>query len=130
MILGTLRDQLYYPNLSQQFSDRDLEQVLEQVKLPGLNTRFGGFDKEQEWSDLLSLGEQQRLSFARILVNRPDYVILDEATSALGIDHEAHLYQLLLDMNITFISVGHRPTLKNYHQQVLTIKPAMYAEQI
>ncbi len=129
MILGTLRDQLYYPNLTQQLTDNDLEHILEQVKLSGLHLRFGGLDTEQDWSDLLSLGEQQRLSFARILVNRPNYVILDEATSALDIAHEAHLYQLLLNMEITFISVGHRPTLKNYHQQVLTIKPALYASQ-
>ncbi|NEQ51494.1 MAG: ABC transporter ATP-binding protein/permease, partial [Leptolyngbya sp. SIO3F4] len=124
MIIGTLRDQLFYPKSEHHLSDHELDRILEQVKLPHLTKRFGGFDTEQDWSDLLSLGEQQRLSFARILVNQPDYVILDEATSALGIDHEAHLYQLLLEMNITFISVGHRPTLKTYHQRVLTIEPA------
>lgn len=124
MIMGTLRDQLFYPGLNKDLSDRTLHHILEQVKLPNLTPRFGGLDTEQDWSDLLSLGEQQRLSFARILVNQPSYVILDEATSALDMSHEAHLYQLLLDMKITFISVGHRPSLKKFHQQVLTLKSA------
>ncbi|MGK7888996.1 MAG: ABC transporter ATP-binding protein, partial [Leptolyngbyaceae cyanobacterium] len=58
----------------------------------------------------------------RVLVHQPKYVILDEATSALDVKHEADLYQLLLDMNVTFISVGHRPTLRQYHQQIITLE--------
>ncbi|MEB3232730.1 MAG: ATP-binding cassette domain-containing protein, partial [Leptolyngbyaceae bacterium] len=122
MIIGTLRDQLAYPKLEANLSDRALEDILEMVQLPNVLTRFGGWETEQEWSELLSLGEQQRLSFARVLVHKPRYVILDEATSALDINHEAHLYQLLLEMNVTFISVGHRPTLRQYHQQLITLE--------
>ncbi|NER01105.1 MAG: ATP-binding cassette domain-containing protein, partial [Cyanothece sp. SIO2G6] len=121
MIIGTLRDQLAYPKLETNLSDRALQAILETVQLPTVLTRFGGWDTEQEWSELLSLGEQQRLSFARVLVHQPKYVILDEATSALDVKHEAHLYQLLLAMDATFISVGHRPTLRQYHQQIITL---------
>jgi putative ATP-binding cassette transporter len=70
---------------------------------------------------VLSLGEQQRLSFARILINQPKYVILDEATSALDIPNEQRLYRQLQETGITFLSVGHRDTLLAYHQKVLQL---------
>ncbi len=66
-----------------------------------------------DWADVFSLGEQQRIAFARILITRPKYVILDESTSALDVKNEENLYQYLLDLGTTFISVGHRPTLLN-----------------
>jgi len=83
MILGSLRDQLLYPNTRQDLDDATLKAALEKVNLADLDDRFGGFDAVEEWGDVLSLGEQQRLTFARILLNRPDFAILDEATSAL-----------------------------------------------
>lgn len=121
MILGTLRDQLLYPNTHIEVEDQHLNQILEQVNLADLAERFGGFDAEQDWTDVLSLGEQQRLTFARLLVNKPNYVILDEATSALDFDNEARLYQHLKATETTFLSVGHRLTLANYHQRVLEL---------
>jgi len=126
MILGTLRDQLLYPNAtgtgSVDTSNKDLQTILEQVNLPDLAQRFGGFDAEKDWSDVLSLGEQQRVAFARLLVSKPKYAILDEATSALDIGNEARLYTYLQDNDTTFISVGHRPTLVKHHQQVLELR--------
>ncbi|GAB4544300.1 MAG: ABC transporter ATP-binding protein/permease [Pleurocapsa sp.] len=119
MILGTLRSQLIYPHAELQISDYALEQVLNQVNLPDLAERFGGFDVEKDWADVLSLGEQQRLAFARILINKPRYAILDEATSALDVNNESSLYNHLKQTQTTFISVGHRPTLVKYHQIVL-----------
>lgn len=68
---------------------------------------------------LLSLGEQQRVAFARLLISRPKYAILDEATSALDIGNEKNLYEHLLETETTFISVGHRPSLSQYHQLIL-----------
>jgi vitamin B12/bleomycin/antimicrobial peptide transport system ATP-binding/permease protein len=121
MVLGTLRDQLLYPNTELEVEDSYLQQVLEQVNLADLSQRFGGFDAEQDWTDVLSLGEQQRLTFARLLVNKPNYAILDEATSALDLNNEARLYQQLQALNTTFLSVGHRETLVNYHQAVLEL---------
>jgi putative ATP-binding cassette transporter len=121
MVLGTLRDQLLYPNTHLEVDDEHLKQVLEQVNLAGLDERFGGFDAEQDWADVLSLGEQQRLTFARLLLNKPNYAILDEATSALDLDNEERLYQHLQAKGTTFLSVGHRATLANYHQSLLEL---------
>ncbi len=121
MVLGTLRDQLLYPHTHVEVEDQYLKQALEQVNLADLDERFGGFDAEQDWADVLSLGEQQRLTFARLLLSKPNYAILDEATSALDLDNEERLYQHLQAIGTTFLSVGHRSTLANYHQRVLEL---------
>ena len=121
MILGSLREQLLYPNAHREIQDQELESVLHQVNLPELLSKVGGFDAELDWSSVLSIGEQQRLAFARLLLNRPRYALLDEATSALDLQNEKHLYQQLQQSETTFISVGHRESLLNYHQQVLEI---------
>ncbi|MDJ0589380.1 MAG: ABC transporter ATP-binding protein/permease [Pleurocapsa sp. MO_226.B13] len=120
-ILGTLRQQLLYPHTDSQISDERLHQVLQQVNLADLPDKVGGLDVELSWSDVLSLGEQQRLAFARLLLTQPRYAILDEATSALDVQNEKRLYQLLQRSNTTIVSVGHRPSLLQYHQQVLQI---------
>lgn len=121
MILGSLREQLLYPNANRQIKDEELESLLHQVNLPELLSKVGGFDSELDWSSFLSIGEQQRLAFARLLLNRPRYAFLDEATSALDQQNEKHLYQQLKQSETTFISVGHRESLLNYHQQVLEL---------
>jgi vitamin B12/bleomycin/antimicrobial peptide transport system ATP-binding/permease protein len=121
MVLGTLRDQLLYPNLDLKVDDLQLKEILIRVNLADLAQRHDGFDTEQNWSQVLSLGEQQRLIFARLLLNRPQYAILDEATSALDANNEAHLYQELQASGMTFLSVGHRESLSNYHQSILDL---------
>ena len=121
MILGSLREQLLYPNGDSAIPEQELESVLHQVNLPELLSKVGGFDAELDWSSVLSIGEQQRLAFARLLLNRPRYALLDEATSALDLQNEKHLYQQLQESETTFISVGHRESLLNYHQLVLEI---------
>ncbi|MGB3202008.1 MAG: ABC transporter ATP-binding protein/permease [Nodosilinea sp.] len=119
MILGSLRDQLLYPHQRQDLDDDTLQTTLEKVNLADLADRFGGFDTVEDWGAVLSLGEQQRLTFARILINRPDFAILDEATSALDLANEAKLYNHLRQTGTTFVSVGHRESLHNYHQSTL-----------
>ncbi|MBE9227624.1 ABC transporter ATP-binding protein/permease [Phormidium sp. LEGE 05292] len=121
IILGTLREQLLYPNTDRQMSDRELEAVLEQVNLQNLLPRIQGFDKEVPWENILSLGEQQRIAFARILITSPQFTILDEATSALDLKNEGNLYQQLQESNTNFISVGHRESLFEYHKWVLEL---------
>ncbi len=121
MVLGTLRDQLLYPNTNAEIEDKELKQVLLQVNLKDLDERFGGFDVEHDWAFVLSLGEQQRVTFARILLNKLPYAILDEATSALDVKNEEGLYLHLQATGTTFISVGHRPILADYHQLVLEL---------
>jgi vitamin B12/bleomycin/antimicrobial peptide transport system ATP-binding/permease protein len=121
IILGTLREQLLYPNTNHQMTDAELKEVLQQVNLQNLLSRVDGFDTEVPWENILSLGEQQRLAFARLLVTRPSFAILDEATSALDLTNEGNLYQQLQETKTTFISVGHRESLFDYHQWVLEL---------
>ncbi|OWY64310.1 ABC transporter ATP-binding protein [cyanobacterium TDX16] len=122
MILGSLRDQLLYPHTHTEIGDERLNRVLQQVNLAALAPRVGGFDITLDWTSVLSLGEQQRLAFARLLLTQPRYAILDEATSALDLKNEERLYCHLQAISTLFISVGHRNSLIKYHQQVLELK--------
>jgi putative ATP-binding cassette transporter len=121
MILGSLRSQLLYPNTSSDLGEEKLRDVLTLVNLADLPERSGGFDADLDWAEILSLGEQQRLAFARLLLTQPRYAILDEATSALDLKNEQHLYEQLQATKTTFVSVGHRLSLLKYHQQVLEL---------
>lgn len=121
MVLGNLREQLLYPNTDSNIGQNELLKALKQVNLEDLPERVGGFEVELNWGDVLSLGEQQRLAFARLLLTQPRYAILDEATSALDLANEQRLYQQLKDQQVTFISVGHRPSLVQYHKYVLEL---------
>ncbi len=121
MLLGSLREQLCYPQPSDRYSDAQLRHVLEEVRLGELVRRYPDLDIKQDWPRLLSLGEQQRLAFARLLLNGPAFVVLDEATSALDVATEKLLYALLVQRDMAFVSVGHRPTLKDYHDTVLEL---------
>jgi putative ATP-binding cassette transporter len=121
MILGTLRDQLSYPRDPQGLSDSELSQVLGRVNLPDIVVRCGGFDRPLDFDKVLSVGEQQRLAFARVLLQKPRYVMMDEATSALDGDNEAGLYRQLQGSATTVVSVSHHPAVLPYHQQVLEL---------
>jgi vitamin B12/bleomycin/antimicrobial peptide transport system ATP-binding/permease protein len=121
MLLGSLREQLLYPRTDNQIPDSELREILRSVRLENLPERVGGFDVELDWADVLSLGEQQRLAFARLLVNRPGYAVLDEATSALDAENEANLYGRLKSLGIQYISVGHRRSILDFHNRVLEL---------
>jgi putative ATP-binding cassette transporter len=118
---GTLRSQLIYPSAQSRLSDAQLLEILEQVHLPRLAERVGGLDAVQDWEKLLSVGEQQRLAFARVLVHEPSIVILDEATSALDSGNEASLYGRLRDSGTTLISIAHRAAVLRHHTHVLRL---------
>lgn len=124
MRLGTLRDQLLYPHaMSRGLTDADLQAVLERVNLHSLAEKHGGLNAENDWTRVLSLGEQQRLGFARVLISSPRYVFLDEATSAVDLDTEALLYRMIARLpDTTFISIGHRPSLFAYHVNALQLR--------
>jgi len=122
MLLGTLREQLCYPLPQDSFDDNQLRTALARVHLAHLAERYPDLGVKQDWPRLLSLGEQQRLAFARLVLNKPDFAVLDEATSALDVKTEQLLYGLLIERGVAVISVGHRPTLKAYHDQVLELR--------
>jgi putative ATP-binding cassette transporter len=122
MIIGSLRAQLLYPRTSaRDVSDERIHDALEAVNLPHLIDRSGGLDAEEDWGRILSLGEQQRVAFARALLTDRPYVILDEATSALDEENEAELYEMLSESKASMISVTHRPHLARYHSHVLVL---------
>ena len=122
MVQGSLKDQLLYPGQNEDLSDGEINAVLEDVNLAEVTDRVDNdFSRTVDWTNILSLGEQQRLSFARLLLRKPAIAFLDEATSALDEPNERHLYQLLRQSRITFVSVGHRSTLKEYHDQLLLL---------
>lgn len=88
-----------------------------------------GMNSILDWSNTLSLGEQQRLAFGRLLINRPRLVILDESTSALDIVAERRMYSLIRERLISpagvpasYVSVGHRPTLMQFHDLKLLLR--------
>ncbi|WUR14447.1 ABC transporter ATP-binding protein/permease [[Empedobacter] haloabium] len=116
---GSLRSQLIYPSAESSLSDAELLEILNQVHLPYLAERVGGLDAVQDWDKLLSVGEQQRLAFGRVLVHAPSIVILDEATSALDCRNEASLYGRLRACGTTLISIAHRPAVLRHHTHVL-----------
>jgi len=118
MRLGSLRQQLLYPQEVAK-SEVELETVLATVNLDA--ARWGGLDAIADWTQVLSGGEQQRLAFARLLVQQPHCVLLDEATSALDEANEARLYTQLQKQSISYVSVAHRESLLEWHDWVLEL---------
>jgi|SRR5579862_8737938 len=120
MPLGTLREALEYPREKLDIPDDRLKAVMEMV---GLGAFAGRLDEPDNWAQRLSLGEQQRLSFARVLLTEPNLVFLDEATSALDEPSEAKFYKMLREAlwHPTIVSVGHRGTLAAFHDQQFDI---------
>ena len=121
MQYGTLRSQLIYPSIKASLGDERLLQILEEVHLAALANRVGGLDAVHDWAKLLSVGEQQRLAFGRVLVRQPAIVILDEATSALDSSNENSLYERLRASGTTLISIAHRAAVLRHHTHVLRL---------
>ncbi len=118
--LGTIRDVVSYPASPAEFSDEQIKEVLNSVGLPQLVDRI---DDHQHWSLQLSPGEQQRIAFARAMLQKPAWLFLDEATSALDEAAEEKLYRLLKERlpGTTIISIGHRPALIAFHSRRLDL---------
>ena len=118
--LGELRGAVAYPGLAGPQDDARLADAMERVNLGHLAPRLG---EAADWSRVLSIGEQQRLAFARVLYNRPAIVFLDEATSATDEGLEHALYRRLrADLpEAMLVSVGHRGTLDAFHSHRLEL---------
>ena len=140
-VIGTLREQIMYPNHSSaaeggQGQDSLLLEVLSKVKLGDLARRMGdgdpaaGLGVSKDWTKTLSLGEQQRLACSRVLFNKPQVVFLDESTSALDLNGESDLYLSLQELGVSYVSVGHRPSLLKFHSKKLSLTAGREVEMI
>ena len=118
--LGTLADALVYPRAAAGLPRERLVEALSTVGLPQLVERL---DEEGNWAQRLSIGEQQRVAFARVLLARPEIVFLDEATSALDEAAEMSLYRLLREApwRPTIVSIGHNASLQRFHDTVVDL---------
>ncbi|CAL9228505.1 unnamed protein product [Arabidopsis halleri] len=124
MAVGTLRDQLIYPLTSDQESEPLTEigmvELLKNVDLEYLLDRYQP-EKEVNWGDELSLGEQQRLGMARLFYHKPKFAILDECTSAVTTDMEERFAAKVRAMGTSCITISHRPALVAFHDVVLSL---------
>jgi len=120
--LGTLRGALAYPGPDDAFTPDEIDDVLDAT---GLSHLREALDETAYWADRLSMGEQQRLSIARALLQKPDWLFLDEATAALDEPAEGMLYHLLLERlpDAAIVSIGHRSSLVVFHERFLALKP-------
>src|SRR5262249_58705936 len=110
------------PNATEELPRERLVEALRAVGLPQLVDQL---DEEANWAQRLSIGEQQRLAFARVLLVRPEIVFLDEATSALDETAEMALYRLVREASWrpTIVSVGHHGTLRRFHDTIVDLSP-------
>ncbi len=120
--IGTLREVVSYPTPPSGVSDGAIAEALRAVGLPEL---VGRLDEAAHWAQALSPGEQQRIAFARALIQKPAWLFLDEATSAVDEEAEAALYGLLRQRlpATTVVSVGHRSTLRAFPARRLVVTP-------
>ncbi|HYO04364.1 MAG TPA: ABC transporter ATP-binding protein/permease [Mycobacterium sp.] len=118
--LGDLRTVVCYPSIAESFGDDDIRSALDAVALGHLGSRL---DETADWSKVLSPGEQQRIAFARVLLNAPRAVFLDESTSALDEGQEFALYRTLRDRlpDCIVVSVSHRGTVEQHHDDRLEL---------
>jgi len=120
--IGTLREAATYPAATGTFSD---EQIRDVLRAANLDAFVGRLDEVQNWSMVMSGGEQQRLALARALLHQPDWLFLDEATAALDEASEQELYTLLDQRlpNTTVISIAHGPRLAAFHGRTISLAP-------
>ncbi len=125
LVTGTLADQIAYPIVGEDcgpsVSDEEAEGLLRLLGMDYLCQRFAVGSDALDWSAVLSPGERQKVSIARLLHARPLFGVLDESTSALSLEDEAGVYALLKQRGISVISVGHRPSLRPFHRQHLQL---------
>ncbi|XP_041357147.1 ATP-binding cassette sub-family D member 3-like [Gigantopelta aegis] len=124
MTIGTLRDQVIYPHsheeqLKRGVSDAELQDTLDKVQLGYILDREGGWTSVQDWMDVLSGGEKQRIAMARLFYHKPQFAILDECTSAVSVDVEGYMYQHSREVGITLFTVSHRKSLWKHHEYYL-----------
>ncbi|XP_042485644.1 ABC transporter D family member 1 [Macadamia integrifolia] len=121
--VGTLRDQLIYPLTAEEIEPLTRSAMVELLKNVDLEYLLDRYPPEKEinWGDELSLGEQQRLGMARLFYHKPKFAILDECTSAVTTDMEERFCAKVRAMGTSCITISHRPALVAFHEMVLSL---------
>ena len=101
--------------------DARVAECLGTVGLAQLLSSMGLDTWQQDWLEVLSGGEKQRVGLARLLYHRPAFAVLDEATSAVNGDEQGRLHECLLEAGITLLSIAHRPEVRPFHQLELQL---------
>ncbi|QCH15625.1 ABC transporter ATP-binding protein/permease [Synechococcus sp. CB0101] len=118
----SLKELLFYPHTPRAISTEQIAATLKAANLPNLLQQHPDPDEVVEWQKVLSVGEQQRIAFARVMLSQASFALLDEATSALDTANERAAYQQLQQSGMGYISVGHRPSLLEHHSKVLELQ--------
>ena len=134
LVTGSLADQITYPNtdmtrrggnssfaISREGLEEDLSRLFESVGLGYFLQRFSVSDV-RDWDTMLSPGERQKLSIARVLFHKPLFCVLDESTSAMSLQDEKLMYNLIAEAGISVISISHRPSLRDWHKHNLQLE--------
>jgi len=119
---NTLEAQFLFPRVYESIEEEELQEVMQCVNLTHLLGEEGVFTTE-EWGNFLSGGEKQRLAMGRLLIAKPEIAFMDEATSALDHENERRVYKQLQACGTSYVSVGHKKSLEEFHTHILEIKP-------
>jgi vitamin B12/bleomycin/antimicrobial peptide transport system ATP-binding/permease protein len=127
--IGTLKHAVSYPEDASQYSEESIKAALQAV---GLGHLAGNLERSENWAQVLSGGEQQRLAFARAVLTKPDWLFLDEATASLPEEDQDRLYRLLKEKlpATTLVSIGHRESLARYHRIGLVWQSGQLRQQV
>lgn len=118
--ISTLRNSLLYPHLEATVTDEEIKRVLKECALEHLQTKL---DETHDWNAVLSLGEQQRLNFARVIISKANWIILDEPTASMDKALESQLFNVLFKElpEATILTIGHAPSLKDLHMRCIQV---------
>lgn len=117
--LGTLKDVITY-SCKGNITDTQIKEALEACRLSHL---MGYLQEESDWTNILSLGEQQRINIIRLILCQPEWAIMDEPTASMDVETEKNIFDIINKYcpDLTLITVGHSPTLKGYHDRVIDV---------
>ena len=118
--IGPLDAAIAFPDTADAWPRAELEDVMKLVGLGAFISRLG---ETSHWNNVLSVGEQQRVAIARVILHKPDILFMDKSTASLDEPSKSRLYTLLRERlpDMTIISIAHRSTLRAHHERRLIL---------
>jgi len=118
---GTLRKALVRTGREAQVGEARMREVLRALGVEAAVERSGGLDVERDWNELLSLGEQQLLSFARLVLAAPRYALLDRPGTVLHADAVGRALDILGEQSISVVTFAADESLAMRHHARLEL---------